>query len=67
MHIFIDKSFPFYKELCTIFSKDRATSEHAESPADAIENIAREELNQQAVDIEDDILDDNIEGIDFSR
>ena len=40
--------------------------EYAESPADAVENIAREEMNQQAVDIEDDIPVDDLEGMDFS-
>ena len=52
--------------MCAIFGNDRKTSEYAESPTDAVENIAREELNQQAVDIEDDIPDDDLEGMDFS-
>ncbi|KAJ0979217.1 hypothetical protein J5N97_014691 [Dioscorea zingiberensis] len=38
-----NKPFPFLEELSHVFGKDRATGEGAETPADAVEEIANEE------------------------
>ncbi|KAK1566721.1 hypothetical protein Q3G72_003358 [Acer saccharum] len=37
------KSFPYYYELSMIFGKDRATGQHAETPADVEEQLQNEE------------------------
>ena len=59
------KPFPFYIEICTIFGKDRATGKYAESPADAVEALDREAMNP-IQDLEDDINDDDLDGLEFS-
>lgn len=45
------KPFLHYDDLCIIFGKDRATGEAAESPADAVEELEREE--SQNLDLDD--------------
>ena len=55
--IFKDKSFQYYREFCIIFGKDRATGVHAESAADAVEELNMEEATDRADD-DFDILGD---------
>ena len=38
-----NKPFPYYEDLLIVFSKDRASGEGAEDPADACEQIEKEE------------------------
>ena len=40
--MFKDKPFQYYRELCIIFGKDRATGVHAETVVDAVEELERE-------------------------
>ncbi|KAG8391446.1 hypothetical protein BUALT_Bualt01G0188700 [Buddleja alternifolia] len=54
-----NKSFPFYEDLLIIFGKDRATGTNAEGPADMIEEIQREQVNNNAnTDVEEHGLED---------
>ncbi|KAI3470670.1 hypothetical protein Pfo_027333 [Paulownia fortunei] len=47
-----NKSFPFYDDLIVIFRKDRATGMNAEGPGDMMEEIQREETNNDTNDVE---------------
>ncbi|POO03065.1 hypothetical protein TorRG33x02_011260 [Trema orientale] len=42
---FKHKAFSYYKELCMVFGKDRATGNDAEGLVDAVDDIARTEAN----------------------
>ncbi|XP_019051399.1 PREDICTED: uncharacterized protein LOC109113921 [Nelumbo nucifera] len=44
-----NKAFPFFDDLSIIFGRDRATGESVEAPADAVENVKREEYNNPPI------------------
>ncbi|XP_019054140.1 PREDICTED: uncharacterized protein LOC104602427 [Nelumbo nucifera] len=44
-----NKPFPFFDGLSIIFGRDRATGESVEAPADAAENVEREEYNNPPI------------------
>ncbi|KAI3467772.1 hypothetical protein Pfo_024435 [Paulownia fortunei] len=46
------QSFPFYDDLIVIFGKDRATRMNVEGPGDMMEEIQREETNNDTNDVE---------------
>ncbi|KAL0381392.1 UNVERIFIED_CONTAM: hypothetical protein Sangu_0203500 [Sesamum angustifolium] len=48
--IWQNKPFPFYDDLLVIFGKDRATGNNADGPADMMEEIQREEVNNDPND-----------------
>ncbi|KAG8390267.1 hypothetical protein BUALT_Bualt01G0065900 [Buddleja alternifolia] len=58
-----NKSFPFYEDLLIIFEKDRATGTNAEGPADMMEEIQREQVNNNA---NNDVEEHSLEEIDDS-
>ncbi|KAG8372599.1 hypothetical protein BUALT_Bualt12G0083400 [Buddleja alternifolia] len=58
-----NKSFPFYEDLLIIFGKDRATGTNAEGPADMMEEIQREQVNNNA---NNDVEEHSLEEIDAS-
>ena len=64
--MFKDKPFPYYRELCIIFGKDRATGANAKIAADAVEELEREATTMISADDDDfDMLADGIETMDF--
>ncbi|XP_059638952.1 uncharacterized protein LOC132281246 [Cornus florida] len=63
---FKDKPFPYYKDLCTIFGKDRATGNDAETAADVMEKLDKERMNKENDDVGDG-LDDIDASISFMQ
>ena len=47
-----NKSWPFYEDWLIIFGKDRATGEFAESAADAVENMDKEDEVGESVPLD---------------
>ncbi|KAK4388325.1 hypothetical protein Sango_2439100 [Sesamum angolense] len=65
--IWQNKPFPFYDDLLVIFGKDRATGNNADGPADMMEEIQREEVNNDPND--DDVettIENGLEDLDAS-
>ncbi|XP_059625295.1 uncharacterized protein LOC132268471 [Cornus florida] len=62
---FKDKPFPYYKDLCTIFGKDRATGNDAETAADVMEKLDKEQIDKENENENDDV-GDGLDDIDAS-
>ncbi|XP_059627620.1 uncharacterized protein At2g29880-like [Cornus florida] len=62
---FKDKPFPFYKDLCTIFGKDRVTGNDAETAADVMEKLDKERMDKENENENDDV-GDGLDDIDAS-
>ncbi|KAK6137558.1 hypothetical protein DH2020_028700 [Rehmannia glutinosa] len=61
-----NKSFPFYDDLVIIFGKDRATGINAEGPTDMMEEIQREEANNDTNDDVEVTMGNGLDDLDAS-
>ncbi|KAL0308813.1 UNVERIFIED_CONTAM: hypothetical protein Sradi_5823600 [Sesamum radiatum] len=64
--IWQNKPFPFYDDLLVIFGKDRATGNNADGPADMMEEIQREEVNNDPNDDVETTIENGLEDLDAS-
>ncbi|KAK4427524.1 hypothetical protein Salat_1330200 [Sesamum alatum] len=64
--IWQNKPFPFYDDLLVIFGKDRATGNNAEGPTDMMEEIQREEVNNDPNNDVETTIENGLEDLDAS-
>ncbi|KAK4407711.1 hypothetical protein Sango_0352100 [Sesamum angolense] len=62
--IWQNKPIPFYDDLLVIFGKDRATENNADGPADMMEEIQREEVNNDPNDDVETTIENGLEDLD---